>query len=430
MSKIYLDSNTCQLRALDLERLKKYFIKNGHEIVDSPEKSDKIVYLTCGARPKNIDICIDRIKHYKTFNSELIVGGCLPTIDKEKVKSVFKGKIINTKDLDRKPENIDKIFPEHPVNFSLVEDGHLINQNFLTQRPIFKKLRDAGIIPVFGKILKKFPRLKKFYQNFMEYVVSNYFGLGEGSIMFSGKKIYNVRPSWGCLGNCSYCVIKDAVGSIHSKPIEDCVKELKEGLEKGYKEIVINADDTGAYGRDIGETLPHLLDKLTEIDEDYQIFLLDLNPGWAVKYGDELIDIFKRKKITLASIPIQAGNSRILKLMQRYSNVEKIKETMKKIKEAAPGIIFTTFIIEGFPTEKREEFQDTLDFIIDTDINNGIIFPYANNKIAAAEKIEPKISTEEKQYRLKYAKKFFRKNGYSSMYFKSGNYLVFGKKSK
>ena len=87
---------------------------------------------------------------------------------------------------------------------------------------------------------------------------------------------------------------------------------------------------------DIGSSFPGLLDEMTKIPGEFKISIMGLNPKWIVKYVEELEGVLKKQKIASITIPIQSGNNRILKLMNRYSNVEKIKNSILRLKESFP----------------------------------------------------------------------------------------------
>jgi tRNA A37 methylthiotransferase MiaB len=243
------------------------------------------------------------------------------------------------------------------------------------------------------------------------------------------KDAYFIRPSWGCLSNCSYCVIKNAIGPLKSKSLDTVITEFKNGLNLKYDNFILDADDTGAYGIDIGATFPELLDKITDIPSDYKIYIRNIHPVWIVKYIDELENILRKNKIKGIGCSIQSGNTRILKLMQRYPDTEKIMEAFYKLFENYPDLILATECINGFPTETKDEFEDTLDFIEKVDFSFGYIFPFSCRSGTGAEKLNPKIPDDEISHRMGYARKYLKKIGYSTSFIKNYKILLFTKDS-
>lgn len=210
-----------------------------------------------------------------------------------------------------------------------------------------------------------------------------------------------------------------------SKPFDQCITEFKKGLDAGFSNFFITADDTGAYGKDIGKTFVDLLDELTKIKGKYSIGILEMNPVWLIQQIDSFEEIMKRGKIKAINVPVQSGSNRVLKLMHRYSNSEKIQDVLLRLKKAHPDLTLGTHVIVGFPTETEEEFKETLQLIKKTKINIGMLVPMSIKQDTVAENIEPKITRNEISRRLKYGKKYLNQLGYKT--FSKGS-IIFGKK--
>lgn len=393
-SKFFIDSElSCVKRGLDAKKIADYLINNGYKQVFHPTNADIIVLVTCGALDLKTAQSLKKTKKYQKYNAELIVAGCVPEIAKEELKKIFSGKIISTKNLD----NFGGFFKEDPTDFSTMDDANLLFIS-IKKRTINFFFNDFSL------------NLALFYA---KYIAHNEISKVYKYLI---KRKYFVRVSWGCTSNCAYCGIKNAIGEFHSKPVDECIKEFKRGLDQGYSHITLTSDDTGSYGIDIGSSLPKLLDELTKIPGDFKISITDLNPQWIIRYFDDLKDIFKRGKITSIDLSFQSGNARVLKLMQRYNDVDKMKETYLKLREMFPEIYIFTETIAGFPTETEEEFKETLSFIKDVGFDYGTVYHFSLKSDTKAEEIEPKISAEEIIYRLKYSKKYLKKNGFKVFY--------------
>jgi MiaB/RimO family radical SAM methylthiotransferase len=232
------------------------------------------------------------------------------------------------------------------------------------------------------------------------------------------KGLYYLRISRGCLSNCSYCAIRFAIGPLKSKPINECIKEFKKGLDAGYKKFIIVADDLGAYGQDINTDFPTLLNELLKIEGEYEIELEESHPRWIVKYFDDLKKIISNHGIKKICIPIQSGSSRILKLMNRYSDVEKIKDMLIKLKTTDSDIIIGTNFMVGFPTEEIKDFKNTIKLLKDVKFDYGAVFPFSCKTGTPAENIEPKISTDEIKNRMKKVEDVLNDMNYHFFYYK------------
>ena len=113
-----------------------------------------------------------------------------------------------------------------------------------------------------------------------------------------------LRIANGCRAKCSYCVIRYATGDLRSKSIDVCVDEYQKLLEKGYKQIVFDAEDTGQYGADIGSSFGKLLSKLSEIDPgtDVKWSIQTLSPQYAIAFKETLIELVTKGKIFNANL--------------------------------------------------------------------------------------------------------------------------------
>jgi tRNA A37 methylthiotransferase MiaB len=398
-------SDVCRKRSLDASKIRDYLIKNNYDISYNPKDADIIIFVTCGVADRTTEASLKKIKEFQQYRGELIVAGCLPAIEKGKLSEIFNGKTISTKDLD----DLDQFFPKNKVKIKNIDDSNLL-YDFVYDDIIY-----AGVRRILTK-LRLLSWVDNAYLDVQNYVLRDL--LGEQSPLYEAltKDHYHVRVSWGCLGDCAYCGIKKAIGTHKSKPLNECIQEFKKGLKQGYKYFTLTSDDTGAYGTDIKSGFPELLDKLTRIPGEFKITVTDLHPVWVVKYVDELEEIIKRGKIDILDIPLQSGNERVLKLMNRYSDVNRMRESILRLKNAFPDLSLTTQNIAGFPTEKEDEFEQTLEFIKEIDFNGGLIYPFSIKTDTKAEKMEPKIPPTEIIDRLKYAKKYLKSNGYIVTY--------------
>ena len=172
------------------------------------------------------------------------------------------------------------------------------------------------------------------------------------------------------------------------------------------------------------------MDKLTSIDADYKISILDLSPRWVIKYINEFEEILKRGKIVRIDIPLQSGNSRVLKLMRRFSDINQIKQFLIRFKKAYPPIILDARLIIGFPSETEKEFIDTLNIIKEINFSSGYLYPFSLKEGTDAEKINPKISNQEIKKRTKNAKKCLRNFGYNFIKVPKEKFYFFEKKIK
>lgn len=204
----------------------------------------------------------------------------------------------------------------------------------------------------------------------------------------------------GCDNHCTYCAIPMIRGKFRSRKMEDIIAEAKHLAEKGVKELVVVAQDTSLYGKDIyGELmLSKLLKKLCEIDGIRWIRVLYCYPD---KITDELLQVMaeEEKIVKYLDLPLQHCNGRVLKTMNRKGNKEELVKLIAKIREKVPGIVLRTTFIAGFPTETEEEFAELENFAKEVRFERVGCFAYSQEENTPAAKLEPQIPEEVKERR-------------------------------
>lgn len=204
----------------------------------------------------------------------------------------------------------------------------------------------------------------------------------------------------GCDNHCTYCAIPMIRGKFRSRKMEDIIAEAKHLAENDVKELVVVAQDTSLYGKDIyGELmLAKLLKKLCEIDGIRWIRVLYCYPD---KITDELLQVMaeEEKIVKYLDLPLQHCNGRVLKTMNRKGNKEELVELIAKIREKVPGIVLRTTFIAGFPTETEEEFAELENFAKEVRFERVGCFAYSQEENTPAAKLEPQIPENVKERR-------------------------------
>jgi threonylcarbamoyladenosine tRNA methylthiotransferase CDKAL1 len=406
-------SGVCWKRSLDSGKIKKYLLKNNYKVVESIEKADVFLVVTCAFLNGKSENSHAKIKAFLEKNDDIIVAGCLPTVEKEKLREYFSGKIIETKNIS---EDIEKIFPPKKICFKDVDDANIL----------FDDKSGDSSVDFFKKAISKSKAIERVLSSVKNHVLQHLIGADSPAYKFSEKQ-FHVRIAWGCTGNCSYCTIKKSTGSFYSKPFDLCVKEFKKGLDEGYINFVLDATDLGAYGIDIGTSFIALLDKFTDFPGSYYINIRELNARWITRYTDDLVRILEKNKILLFDVAIQSASPRVLKLMNRPYDVEKLKNSLLKIRNVTADFSFTCEFIVGFPTETEEEFFQSLNFIREVGFDGGQLYEFSLRPGTEAVDIEPKIPEDVILKRINFAKKFLKKNGYYVKHLPNEHMLVFTK---
>ena len=165
----------------------------------------------------------------------------------------------------------------------------------------------------------------------------------------------------GCLGRCSYCIVRRARGKLVSLEPELVMEQARSMIDSGAVELQLAAQDTAAYGLDIGTSLPELLNKIVEIPGRFMVRVGMMNPDMALPIMNELTEALRNPKIyKFLHIPVQSGSDEVLKRMcRRYTSADYI-DILRSLRDKLPGISFATDVISGFPGETDEDFDMTM----------------------------------------------------------------------
>ncbi|MDD3419023.1 MAG: 30S ribosomal protein S12 methylthiotransferase RimO [Candidatus Gastranaerophilales bacterium] len=202
----------------------------------------------------------------------------------------------------------------------------------------------------------------------------------------------------GCDYRCGYCIIPKLRGPYISRPVENIIKEAKSLVKKGVSEIVLIAQDTTNYGRDLykNAALPKLLRELNQIDDLEWIRVMYAYPSMM---SDDLIDAFAKleKVVKYVDIPLQHSHPDILKAMQRPAF--NYLDMLKKMRDRIEGVSIRSTFIVGYPSETDEHFEHLYDFIGQARFDKMGVFEYSKEKNTLSYKQKPHVKAAVKKKR-------------------------------
>ena len=363
MKKVFIDTYGCAKNEYDSQMLAASLVDRGCVIVYDTREADIIILNTCGfiedAKKESIERMFDLIGETDGGKKKLVVTGCLS---------------------ERYHKELAAEIPEVDLFFGVNDYDDL---------PSILLDEDGGARDRVGESLDMLPyrrrRLDAYDARFdTEY--PPYYGY--------------LKIAEGCYNACSFCAIPAIRGTFRSKKIEDCVREAQDMAEAGIKELVLIAQDTSQYGRDLyGEVrLPELLHKLCAIEGIEWIRLMYVYDNGIT---DELIDtIANEPKICkYIDMPIQHISDNVLKLMRRRSSGASIKEVIHKLRERIPDVHIRTTLLVGFPGETQDDFQELLDFVDGFDIDRLGAFAYSDEEGTPAYNMDGKLPEDVKKQR-------------------------------
>lgn len=319
METIYFISLGCPKNLVDSEVMLGLLAGNGYSFVEEPKDADIIIINTCAfiedAKKEAIDTILEMGEVKKGGKCKmLVVAGCLP---------------------QRYQDELTKLLPEVDLFIG------------------------AGEFSRIAELLKEFGE-KKVVIDKPTYLYNH----TTPRIQVTPPHAAYIKIAEGCFHPCSFCVIPKIRGGYRSRKMGSIVEEARKMLNRGVKELNLIAQDTTAYGRDLGEgeNLEALLANLAEIPNDKWIRLLYAYPhnfpDGVIKAMKDYPDVCK-----YLDIPIQHISDRILKSMHREGNASEIYNLIEHLRAAMPDIFLRTTVIVGYPGETDEEFDELLDFV-------------------------------------------------------------------
>jgi len=313
MVSIYFETLGCSINVSETESMKGLLAKYDFKIVEAPEDAFVIVVNICTVKGDNTALKTIR-KLYEEFpDRKYIVAGCITkTIIQDIKKIIPEPSFISTHNIKEIVSVVEETINDNPISVIERSSDEKIGLPRIRKNPII------GIVPI----------------------------------------------SSGCLGCCTYCSVRLIKGKLRSYSIQNITDEIKKDVQEGCKEIWLTSQDTGSYGKDIGTNLVNLLDEIVKIEGNFMIRVGMMNPNHALEMLDDLIKIYKNKKIfKFLHIPVQTGNNDILKLMKRDYGVEDFIKIVDGFRRNFERITIATDIIVGFPGETKEQLNDSVKLI-------------------------------------------------------------------
>ena len=314
MLEVYFESYGCTANQNSTEIMKGLVKQAGLNITLNLNFADLIIINSCIVKQPTQEKVRRRVNELLKQGKKVILAGCMPRLNQKTLK---------------KP-NLFLLDTSHVKNLlNLIQD--VIDNNYDSEK--YLKLRK--------EVKTNLPKIS------------------------SEKYIGITQISEGCLGECTYCIVRLAKGKLFSYPQEDIINSIKKDLEAGCKEIWITSQDNAAYENDQGkQSLPGLLKKILNLKGRFFIRLGMMNPNNIKKILPELIELYKNPKMfKFLHIPIQSGSNKILKAMNRFYTKQEALKIINEFKKQIPNITISTDIIVGFPGETDKDFQETIDII-------------------------------------------------------------------
>ncbi|WP_320957982.1 30S ribosomal protein S12 methylthiotransferase RimO [Enterocloster asparagiformis] len=223
---------------------------------------------------------------------------------------------------------------------------------------------------------------------------------GENRVVTTGGYYAHLKIAEGCDKRCTYCIIPYLRGSFRSVPMEQLVREAGQLAEQGVKELILVAQETTLYGKDLyGEkALPKLLHELAKVPGIQWIRLQYCYPE---EITDELIEAIRaeEKVCHYLDIPIQHASDGILRRMGRRTNQAQLREMIARLRREIPDIALRTTLISGFPGETQEDHEELMAFVDEMEFERLGVFAYSAEEDTPAYSFPDQVPQEVKEER-------------------------------
>lgn len=347
----------CDKNLVDTEVMLGLLASRGHQMVDSEEIADVIVINTCcfihDAKEESIQTILEMAEYKKAGSCKaLIVTGCLAQRYKQEIIDEIEevDAVLGTTSYDKIVEAIDEALAGH----TSVE------------------MTDIDALPL----------------------------VESKRLVTTGGHFAYLKIAEGCDKHCTYCIIPKIRGNFRSVPIERLLKEAEDLVAQGVKEIILVAQETTLYGKDLyGEKSLHkLLRELCKISGLRWIRILYCYPE---EITDELIQVIKEedKICNYLDLPIQHASDGILKRMGRRTSKEQLVEIIGKLRKEIPDIAIRTTLITGFPGETQEQHEELMEFVDEMEFDRLGVFTYSPEEDTPAAVMSDQIPEDVKEDR-------------------------------
>lgn len=342
--KISVITLGCAKNTVDSERLMRQIQLNRMRLTSDPNEADTVIINTCGfidaAKEESVNTILQAVELKNNGKlKKLIVAGCLS---------------------ERYKETLEKEIPEVDLYFGTEKYQEIINE--------------------LGGNLK-------------------YELLGERLLSTPSHFAY-LKISEGCDHPCSFCAIPLMRGKHKSIPMKSLIEEAEFLADKGTKELIIIAQDTTDYGKDIYDkkNLASLLNKLSKINGIEWIRLMYAYPS---HFPEDVIDVIAEnpKVLNYIDIPLQHISDNVLKSMRRGVTAKQTYKLIEKLKSKIPDITLRTTFIVGYPNETEEDFNQLIEFIKEIQFDRIGAFTFSVEENTSSFILGDPISKREKQRR-------------------------------
>lgn len=345
--RLFVQTYGCQMNEYDSQKMTS-LLKEDYLAASCVENADLVLVNTCSVREKGehkLFSYLGRLRDLKKLNPEMIigVGGCVAQQEGQSIidRNSSVDFVVGTQNLSLIPALVKKAKakngpPQVAVDYR--EEWEELPLEFEPLPTEAQSIRSPNRSPV--------------------------------------RALVSIQR--GCNKRCAFCVVPTTRGEELSRASDEILREIRLKVRAGAKEVLLLGQTVNSYGRDLSprKKFSELIIEISQIEGLERIRFISPHPQ---EVRDDFIDLFKTvpKLARHIHLPVQSGNDRVLKAMNRNYKISRYKEIVDQIRQSCPEISITTDIIIGFPTETESEFEDTLNLVEEIRYHSAYYYKYS-----------------------------------------------------
>ncbi|MCP4565993.1 MAG: radical SAM protein [FCB group bacterium] len=375
-------STGCLSNLLEGTQLEQVLEKSGYSLTTQSKTADLIILNTCAFNQAKEDEAVKLIEKTATGlrnGGRIVVCGCLPKINRDRLRSIHGGITFGPRDMDDLPRFLADLLP---VNNS-VPGPISYTQYSSLKKTIFHTKRLVDTLPG----LNRLPLIRRLTTPLFNY----------------SADVCCIKIATGCTGLCTYCAIKFAKGRCVSRPLMEIEDNKRLAIEQGYSKFILVGDEITAYGSDLSANtdIIDVISLFLEDDRVETLYLESFEPGFMITHRIQVMDILDRGKTPVFCSSVQSGSDRILKLMGRRYEATDYLNGMIEIKRQFPLVYLRNEMIVGFPDETDDDYQKSLHLVDNLRADFINVYEYEDRPHTKASRMPDKIPAEIKKRRRK-----------------------------
>ena len=397
MPKFFIKTYGCQMNERDSQQVAHSLLARGYERVAKEAEADVVLLNTCSVRDMADQKALGKMGMLGRVAKERphVVFGFLGCMAQARGESLLKNLphvdlVVGTQKFHRVADYVDELVAKKAMRPAGTSD------------PGYRRMDDLGFSIV----------------DVAEETGSQSTIRGQELLPRQATAFVSIMQ--GCNMHCTFCIVPQTRGAERSRSIDEIVREVRDLVSRGVKEVTLLGQIVNLYGRhefpkiDKKSPFVQLLEAVHAIDGLERLRFTSPHP---IGFRDDLIDAISQlsKLVEHVHLPLQSGSNRILKAMHRAYTAEKYVDLVERIRRAHEGVAITTDIIVGFPGETEDDYKQTRDLVEEIQFDNAFVFRYSPRRDTPAaempEQIDERVKEERNQDLLRIVNESMRRAG-------------------